>query len=68
MQQGFLTLYLKGTLNHGLLITRSRASRITACSDANWVGNLDDNTLTTGYIVYLGQTQLHGNQLNKIQW
>jgi hypothetical protein len=34
--------YLKHTLTHGLLLTRSHASTLEAFSDANWVRCPDD--------------------------
>lgn len=36
------------------MIKKSQASQLTAYSDADWSGNLDDRTSTTIYIVYLG--------------
>ncbi|OMO75963.1 Reverse transcriptase, RNA-dependent DNA polymerase [Corchorus capsularis] len=46
--------YLKGTINHGLLLKRDTGFNITAFTDADWGDNLDDCTSTTGHIIYIG--------------
>jgi hypothetical protein len=49
-----LLRYLKHTINHGLFLKRGQPLQLHAYSDADWAGNRDDRTSTTGYIVYLG--------------
>ena len=46
--------YLKGTIQHGLILTKNSSLHLTAFSDADWGGDLDDRTSTTGYILFLG--------------
>jgi hypothetical protein len=46
--------YLKGTLDHGLLINSSSPTSLTVYSDADWAGCLDTLRSTSGYCVYLG--------------
>lgn len=46
--------YLKHTVSHGLLLTRSNISTLEAFSDADWAGCLDDRKSTGGYCVFLG--------------
>jgi len=49
-----LLRYLKGTIHHGLSFTRSSSITLSAFSDSDWAGNLDDRTSTTAYILFLG--------------
>ena len=46
--------YLKGTLDHGLLINSSSPTSFTVYSDADWAGCPDTRRSTSGYCVYLG--------------
>ena len=53
--------YLSGTVNDGLLLHRTSllslhgfSDSIHAFSDADWVGNKDDYSSTSAYLVYLG--------------
>ena len=45
-----------GTLNHGLLLRRPTSSPnlLSAFSDADWAGNIDDRRSTSGYAVFYG--------------
>ena len=49
-----LLRYLKGTLNHGLFFRKHSPLCLHAFADADWAGNLDDRTSTSGYIIFLG--------------
>jgi Reverse transcriptase (RNA-dependent DNA polymerase) len=44
--------YLKGTIEHGLMISPSSLT-ITVFSDSYWAGCSDDHKSTTGYLVFL---------------
>ena len=46
--------YLKGTLDHGLLINSSSPTSLTVYSDADWAGCPDTRRSTSGFCVYLG--------------
>src|SRR4051812_47421242 len=46
--------YLKGTLDHGLLINSSSPTSLTVYSDADSVGCPDTQRSTSGFCIYLG--------------
>lgn len=46
--------YIKGTLNIGLKIGTSKSMMVSAFSDADWAGDVDDRRSTGGFAVYLG--------------
>lgn len=46
--------YLKQTIHHGLLLRRGQSLSLTAFSDFDWAGNVDDRSSTSAYITYLG--------------
>ena len=46
--------YLRGTIDHGLHITRSSSFHISAFTDADWGGCPDDRRSTGGFCLYLG--------------
>jgi histone deacetylase 1/2 len=48
--------YVRGSLSHGLFIQPARSSVLTAYSDADWAGNLDDRRSTGGYALFYGST------------
>jgi histone deacetylase 1/2 len=48
--------YLQGTLEHGISITASSPSQLTAYSDADWAGCPDTRRSTSGYCVFLGDS------------
>ncbi|XP_066334597.1 uncharacterized mitochondrial protein AtMg00810-like [Miscanthus floridulus] len=48
--------YLRGTINHGLVISASPSTDLKAYSDADWGGCADTRRLTSGYCVYLGDS------------
>ena len=49
-----LLRYLKGTIHHGLSLTHSSSTALSAYSDSDWAGNPDDRTSTTTYVLFLG--------------
>ncbi|CAL1399312.1 unnamed protein product [Linum trigynum] len=52
-----LLRYISGTLTFGLSIRRSSTPfTLTAFSDSDWAGNLDDPSSTSGYLIYFGST------------
>jgi len=46
--------YVRGTIKHGLQIKRSSSMLVSAFSDADWTGDVDDRRSTGGFAVYLG--------------
>ncbi|CAH9145020.1 unnamed protein product, partial [Cuscuta epithymum] len=50
--------YIKGTLSLGIHISPSRATSLTAYSDADWGGCPDTRRSTSGYCIFLGDTLL----------
>ncbi|XP_021980057.1 uncharacterized mitochondrial protein AtMg00810-like [Helianthus annuus] len=46
--------YVKGTIDHGLLLSPSSSTALTAYSDADWGGCPDSRRSTSGYCVYMG--------------
>ncbi|CAL1391748.1 unnamed protein product [Linum trigynum] len=52
-----LLRYVSGTLTFGLSIRRSPGPlSLTAFADADWAGDRDDRSSTSGYLIYLGST------------
>lgn len=47
--------YVKGTISHGIKMTRSQSLSITAYSDADWAGCPSTRRSTSGYCVFLGE-------------
>lgn len=45
--------YIKGTINHGLLFTKSSSLALTYFSDVDWAGNPDDRRSTSGLCIFL---------------
>jgi hypothetical protein len=43
--------YLKGTINHGLLLSRDSLNKLVVYSDADWVGCPDTRQSTSSYCV-----------------
>jgi Reverse transcriptase (RNA-dependent DNA polymerase) len=52
--------YIKGTVNKGLVFTSSGISgnklSVSAFSDSDWAGDVDDRRSTTGFVVRLGDS------------
>ena len=46
--------YLRGTLDHGLLLRPSSTSELIVYTDADWAGCPDTRRSTSGYAVFLG--------------
>ncbi|XP_071685509.1 uncharacterized protein [Lolium perenne] len=46
--------YVKGTMNLGLTFQRSSSTLLSAFSDADWAGNLDDRRSTGGFAIFFG--------------
>ena len=46
--------YLKGTLHHGLFLRTSPNLNLSTFTDSYWAGDLDDQTSTSAYVIYLG--------------
>jgi hypothetical protein len=46
--------YIRGTLNLGLKIGVSKSIIVSAFSDADWAGCIDDRRSTGGFAVFLG--------------
>lgn len=53
-----LLRYVKGTLSQGILIRQDTPLDLHGFSDADWAGNRDDYTSTTGYLMYLGASPI----------
>ncbi|KAJ8760941.1 hypothetical protein K2173_021979 [Erythroxylum novogranatense] len=49
-----LLRYLRGTSNHGLLLSKISTLTLHSFSDSDWAGCQDDRRSTGGYLVYLG--------------
>lgn len=47
-----LLRYLKNTLHHCLLLSMDAENTSTPYSDANWVGNADDRTFTSAFVLF----------------
>lgn len=48
--------YLRGSINHGILISANQSMELLAYSDADWVGCPDTRRSTSGYCVFLGDS------------
>jgi hypothetical protein len=46
--------YLRGSLDHDLLISSSPALELVVYTDADWAGCPDTRRITSGYVVFLG--------------
>ncbi len=50
--------YLKGSVDHGLLISNRSSFELHAYTDADWAGCPDDRRSTSGFCVFLGTNLL----------
>ncbi|CAL1356029.1 unnamed protein product [Linum trigynum] len=48
--------YIKGTIDHGLLYTKSEIFKLVGYCDSDWAGDMDDRKRTTGFVFFLGDT------------
>ena len=46
--------YIAGTINFGLMFTRSGSSDCTGFTDADWAGDINDHKSTSGYLFQVG--------------
>ena len=46
--------YVRGTLDYGLLYTRSSDPTLSGYTDSDWAGSVDDRKSTAGYVFSLG--------------
>ncbi|KAH9662761.1 retrovirus-related pol polyprotein from transposon RE2 [Citrus sinensis] len=53
-----LLRYLWGTIHHGLFLHRNSPLLLHGFSDADWAGNTDDRTSTSGHTVFLGHNAI----------
>ncbi|WMV57709.1 hypothetical protein MTR67_051094 [Solanum verrucosum] len=53
-----LLRYLKSTIHHGLLFHHGSNATLHVYTDADWVGDHDDRTSTSAYVIYLGLTPI----------
>lgn len=57
--------YLKGTLYLGLFMKNKSSLNLTAFSNANWGGNLDDRRSTTSCNIFLGSNPISWNSIKQ---
>ena len=46
--------YVKGTLDFGILYSKSKDPRLSGYTDSDWAGSIDDRKSTSGYVFSLG--------------
>jgi hypothetical protein len=46
--------YDRGTISIGLKIKKSKSMMVSAFSDADWAGRVDDRRSARGFVVFLG--------------
>lgn len=46
--------YIRHTIDLGLRFTKSSSMLLSAFSDADWAGNMDDRRSTGGYTIFFG--------------
>jgi histone deacetylase 1/2 len=46
--------YVRGTSGFGIMITKSPSTLLSAFSDADWAGSIDDRRSTGGFAVFFG--------------
>jgi hypothetical protein len=53
--------YIQGTKDFGLLYKRNKIFTLVGYSDADFVGDIDDRTSTSGYLMNMGSTKISLN-------
>ncbi|CAL1405651.1 unnamed protein product [Linum trigynum] len=48
--------YIKGTIDHGLVYTKSETFKLVGYCNSDWAGDMDDRKSTTGFVFFLGDT------------
>jgi hypothetical protein len=59
--------YLRDTIDYGSRFIKTGSLLLSAFSDADWAGSLDDRRSTDGYAVFLGATLFPGVLASKLQ-
>jgi heme/copper-type cytochrome/quinol oxidase subunit 3 len=59
--------YLQDTIDYGLCFIKTGSLLLSAFSDADWAGNLDDRHSIGGYAIFLGATLFLGVLASKLQ-
>jgi hypothetical protein len=49
-----ILIYSKSTMSYGMQIHKSLSNIISAFTDADWVGSVDDRRSTGGYAIFHG--------------
>ena len=52
--------YMRGTMDVGLKIRKTSSSLLSAFSDADWAGSVDDRRSTSGFVIFYGG--------NRVSW
>jgi len=60
-----LLRYLQHTKNYGLQIMSNTSPGLFMYSDADWAGDINDRTSTSGYIFYFGQNPISWSSKKK---
>ncbi|XP_074567172.1 uncharacterized protein LOC141823861 [Curcuma longa] len=50
----FLNIYVKGTIDYGLLYSSTKDMKFFSFNDSDWAGSYDNCKSITGYVFYLG--------------
>jgi hypothetical protein len=58
--------YIHGTQNLGLRIGASKSMLVSAFSDADWAGDIDDRRSTGGFAVFLGNNLVSWSARNNL--
>jgi hypothetical protein len=53
--------YVCGTVQMGLKLVKDRYTLISAFSDADWIGCVDDKKSTGGFIVFFGSNLVNSS-------
>ena len=50
----WILCYLKSTIQYGLFLSRHSSVQLTAYTDADWAGSIDNQKFTSGQCAFLG--------------